>query len=274
VSLASQSSGRRARLTIAYDGAPFHGFAQNVGVRTVMGDLRAAMERVVRRPMELTGAGRTDAGVHAWGQVVSGDLPGETDLADLAHRLNRLCGPSIVVRDVAWTEDAGFDARFSAVWRQYRYHVLNSPAPNPFTAERAWHVAQPLALWAMAAGCDALIGEHDFSAFCRRPKAPADQPPPSMTRHVLSAGWSPVGDDERPGLLRFEIRANAFCHQMVRSIVGVLVRVGLGQITPGDVRAILVGRDRSAASQIAPPHGLCLWEVGYPAPVRPAAATA
>ena len=144
MSLASQSSGRRARLTIAYDGAPFHGFAQNVGVRTVLGDLRAAMERVVRRPMELTGAGRTDAGVHAWGQVVSGDLPGETDLADLAHRLNRLCGPSIVVRDVAWTEDAGFDARFSAVWRQYRYHVLNSPAPTrsppsgPGTSPSRW----------------------------------------------------------------------------------------------------------------------------------------
>lgn len=255
---------RRARLTIAYDGAPFHGFAENAGVRTVMGDLRVAIERVLRGPVELTGAGRTDAGVHAWGQVVSGDLPASADLADLAHRLNQLCGPAIVVRDAQWSTDPDFDARFSALWRHYRYSVLNGEVANPFTAYRAWHVTRPLALWAMQAGCDGLIGEHDFSAFCRKPKVPAGQVPPSLTRRVISAGWSSVGDDERPGLLRFEIRANAFCHQMVRSIVGVLVRVGLGELTPGDVRGILVRGDRAAASQIAPPHGLCLWEVGYP----------
>ncbi|HQV56630.1 MAG TPA: tRNA pseudouridine(38-40) synthase TruA [Ilumatobacteraceae bacterium] len=260
---------RRVRLTVAYDGEPFHGFAENDGVRTVMGDLRAAIETVCRMPVELTGAGRTDAGVHGWGQVVSGDLPAPIDLNDLRVRVTKMCGPSIVVRDAAWTA-ADFSARFSAEWRHYRYHVLNAPAPNPFTAHRAWHVAKPLRLWAMQAAADALIGEHDFSAFCRRPKVAADQPQPSMTRRVISTRWSAVDDDERPGLLRFEIRANAFCHQMVRSIVGTLVDVGAGKLTPGDIRPILLSKDRARAGQVAPPHGLCLWEVSYPPDELPA----
>ncbi len=257
-------AGRRARMTVAYDGGGYHGFAENAGVRTVMGELRAAVARVVRVDVPLTGAGRTDAGVHAWGQVVSGDLPVGTDLADLRHRLNRLLGPEISIRAVEWADRADFDARFSASWRQYRYHVDNHPDPNPFTRTTAWHVSAPLALWAMNAGCDALIGEHDFAAFCRRPKvAPGDQAP-SLRRHVQRARWLAVDDEQRPGLLRFEIRANAFCHQMVRSVVGLLVRVGLGAVTPGEVRSILLAGDRAAASQIAPPHGLVLWEVGYP----------
>ena len=119
---------------------------------------------------------------------------------------------------------------------------------------------QPLALWAMQAACDPLIGEHDFSSFCRPPKVGPDQPEPSMVRRVLSARWRQL---DEPAHLRFEIRANAFCHQMVRSIVGTLVDVGLGKASPGDVRGILVARDREAAGQVAPPYGLVLWEVGY-----------
>jgi tRNA pseudouridine38-40 synthase len=263
-------------LTIAYDGAPFRGFAANDGVRTVMGDLSAAIATVVRQPVALTGAGRTDAGVHAWGQVVSGDLPEHVDLADLTRRLNKLCAPAIAVRDAAWVDD-DFDARFSATYRHYRYDVWNAPTPNPLLAGRAWFVPQPLALWAMTAACDPLIGEHDFSSFCRRPRAsraslrasePLDSvgdggPEPSMVRRVLSARWSTLDD---PAHLRFEIRATAFCHQMVRSIVGTLVDVGLGKASPGDVRGILLARNREAAGQVAPPYGLVLWEVGYPHP--------
>lgn len=255
---------RRARLTVAYDGAPFHGFAENEGVRTVMGDLRAALQKVCRMQLELTGAGRTDAGVHGWGQTVSGDLPAHVDLDGLAARVSRMCAPSIVVRSAAWA-DEDFNARFSALWRQYRYHVLNSAAPNPFATGRAWHVGEPLRMWAMQAAAEALIGEHDFSAFCRRPKVTDDKPEPSMVRRVISTRWTAIDDDERPGLLRFEIRATAFCHQMVRSIVGTLVEVGLGKLTPGDIRPILLSGDRSRAGRVAPPHGLCLWEVGYPA---------
>jgi tRNA pseudouridine38-40 synthase len=260
---------RRARLTVVYDGTDFHGFAANNGVRTVMGELTAAISTVLRLPVELTGAGRTDRGVHAWGQVVSGDLPDDTDLDALARRLNKLCAPDIAVRSATWAAP-DFDARFSALWRHYRYDVWSSPAPNPLLARRSWWVGRPLALWAMRAGADALIGEHDFSSFCRRRRRTAEaddaQPEPSLVRRVISATWHPLptpGDDSGT-LLRFEIRANAFCHQMVRSIVGTLVDVGTGKLSPGGVKAILDARDRSAAGQVAPPTGLTLWEVGYP----------
>ncbi len=250
----------KVRLTVAYDGSSFRGFAANPGVATVQGSLAEAISMVVRQPVVLTGAGRTDAGVHAWGQVVSGSLPGDVDLEDLARRLNKLLSPSIAVRGAAWTTD-DFDARHSATWRHYRYDVWNDPAPNPLLAGRAWFVPQPLALWAMQASCDPLIGEHDFASFCRRPKIDDGAPEPSLVRRVLSATWRAL---DTPAHLRFEIRANAFCHQMVRSIVGTLVDIGLGRATPGDVRGILVARDRDAAGQVAPPHGLTLWEVGYP----------
>jgi tRNA pseudouridine38-40 synthase len=258
-----EPTSRRARLVVAYDGSAFHGFAPNEGVATIAGVLADALSRIVRQPVDLTGAGRTDAGVHAWGQVVSVDLPSAVDLDDLRRRVNSLCRPSIVVRSVAWAAP-NFDARFSASWRHYRYTVLNEPVPDPFLAATAWHVEQPLSLRAMRLACDPLIGEHDFSAFCRSPKPGPDQPAPSMVRRVLSADWR---TDMRPTgqqVLVFEIRATAFCHQMVRSIVGTLVDVGRGRLHAGDMRAILLSRDRSRAGQVAPPHGLCLWSVGYP----------
>ena len=254
---------RRARFVVAYDGSSLHGFAENDGVPTVMGVLRAAMEQVVRMPLDLVGAGRTDAGVHAWGQVTSGDLPASTDLAGLVRRLNRMCGPRIGIRSAEWCEDPEFSARFSARWRHYRYLIVNHEHTNPFLSPLAWHVPQPLDVAAMQLGCDPLIGEHDFSSFCRRPKPMPDAAPPSMTRRVQLARWADARSEYGPGVLRFEIRANAFCHQMVRSIVGTLVDVGLGRLRAGDVRGILVARDRAGAGTVAPPHGLCLWEVGY-----------
>ncbi len=253
---------RRARVTVAYDGTDFHGFAQNRDVRTVMGELRTAIEKVVRGPVGLVGAGRTDTGVHAWGQVVSCDLPARCNLEGLTRRVNRMCGPQIAVRDWVWADDPEFSARFSATYRHYRYHVVNAPQSNPFVARTAWHIVAPLRTWAMQLACDPLIGEHDFSSFCRCPKLVEGEAPPSLVRRVFSADWQPVAGDV-PGLLRFEIRANAFCHQMVRSLVGTLVRVGLGELHAGDMRSILVQRDRTAAGQVAPPQGLVLWEVGY-----------
>jgi len=254
---------KRARLTVAYDGTSFHGFAENDGVRTVMGELRDAVERVVRQPIELVGAGRTDAGVHGWGQVVSCDLPDDTDLDVLVRRINRMCGPQVVARAAVWATGPAFSARFSAKWRHYRYDVWNSPQPNAFLASTSWHVATPLALPALRLSCDPLIGEHDFSSFCRRPKVVEGQPEPSMKRNVMLARWSEVPTDYGEGLLRFEIRANAFCHQMVRAIVGTMVDAGAGRLHAGDIRGILLARDRQTAGQVAPPHGLCLWEVGY-----------
>jgi tRNA pseudouridine38-40 synthase len=248
----------RVRLTVAYDGSGFHGFAPNPGVRTVGGTLRQAIEKVTRCPVELTCAGRTDAGVHAWGQVVSLDLPEDRfDRVALARSLNRLCGPAIVVRD-ARAAPADFDARRSATGRTYRYTIVNRPVPDPFLAHVAWHVAEPLDLELLHLGCDPLVGEHDFSAFCRRPRH-RDGSQPSLVRSVRRAGWSDLSD----GVLRFEIEANAFCHQMIRSLVGTLVDVGSGRRHAGELLGILAARDRANASTLAPPQGLCLWAVDY-----------
>ncbi len=258
---------RRARLLVAYDGAPFHGFAVNDGVATVMGSLSDAVGRIVRSAPEdlgLVGAGRTDAGVHAWGQVVSCALPAETDLGDLAYRVNRMLGPSIAVRAADWVPD-DFHARFSATARHYRYLVWNAPHPNPLLAHRSWHVPTPLVRWALDAACDPLLGVHDFTSFCRRAKVADGDPEPTLVRRVIDARWTIV--DEH--LLRFEISANAFCRQMVRSIVGTLVDVGRGKLTPGEIRSVLAARDRSAAGTVAPPHGLTLWHVDYPDAAMP-----
>jgi len=254
---------RVVRLTVAYDGTDFRGFAESVGVRTVMGRLSAAVATVVRRPVELVGAGRTDAGVHGWGQVVSGELPADTDLDRLVRSLNGICGPEVVVRSAEWADD-GFSARFSATGRTYHYDVWNDRVGNPLLARTTWHVPFPLDLDAMNAAAAPLVGEHDFSSFCRRPRPAPGMDPPSLVRHLHAARWSDVANDWDGRLLRFEISASSFCHQMVRSIVGTLVDIGLGKASPGDVRGILLARDRSAAGQVAPPHGLVLWEVGYP----------
>jgi len=249
----------RVRMTVAYDGSGYHGFAPQPGVETVGGNLRDALERVLQDEVELTCAGRTDTGVHAWGQVVSFDAPADRfDPLVLGRSVNRLCGPAIVVRDVERAAD-GFDARRSATGRTYRYTIVNRPVPDPFLAHLAWHVDEPLDLDLLRLGCDPLVGEHDFSAFCRRPKL-RDGGEASLVRTVRRAGWSDQGE----GVLRFEIEANAFCHQMIRSIVGTLVDVGLARKHAGELLGIIAGRDRSKGSQLAPPQGLCLWAVSYP----------
>jgi tRNA pseudouridine38-40 synthase len=224
-----------------------------------MGELLAAVERVVRRPVELSMSGRTDAGVHGWGQVLSGDLPADVDPDDLRRRVNKMCAPDIAIRSIVWAEP-GFDARFSATSRRYRYHVWNDPAPNPLLADLTWHVHRPLDLDAMAAAVAPLVGEHDFSSFCRKPKVPDDAEPASMVRIVHAAGWGRLGASP---MLRFEITGSAFCHQMVRSIVGTTVDVGAGRIDAARMPAILAARDREVAGAVAPPSGLVLWEVGY-----------
>ncbi len=180
------SDTRNVCLTVAYDGTDFRGFAESAGVRTVMGDLRRAVEQVVRSPVELAAAGRTDAGVHGWGQVVSGELPATTDLRRLQRSVNGLCAPDISVRDAAWV-DASFSARFSATGRTYRYHVWNDPAPNPLLTRTAWHVPLDVDREAMNDAASSLLGEHDFSSFCRRPKPGPGFDEPSLVRHLHAA---------------------------------------------------------------------------------------
>ncbi len=158
-----------------------------------------------------------------------------------------------------WHPDGQFDARFSATWRHYRYTISNTPTANPFLAATAWHVHEALDLRSMILACDPLIGEHDFTSFCRKPPVLRDagsaavlEHPPTMVRRVLLARWTTVAWDERadgaPELLRFEIRATAFCHQMVRSIVGLLVDVGRGRRTAGEVRGVLLARATARAA--------------------------
>jgi tRNA pseudouridine38-40 synthase len=248
----------RIRIVVAYDGSGFHGFARNDGVRTVAGELAGAIGRFLGHEVDLTVAGRTDAGVHARGQVVTFDAEAdEPDLPGLVRSLNHQCGPEIAVRDAALVP-ADFDARFSALARRYRYLVLNRPHPDPFLAATSWHVERPLDRWAMELACDPFIGEHDFAAYCRRPKL-RDGSVASLVRRVHDASWHDDGD----GLLRFEIEAGSFCHQMVRSVVGTMVAVGSGKLRAGEVAGIIRSGDRSRAGDLAPPQGLTLWSVAY-----------
>jgi tRNA pseudouridine38-40 synthase len=248
-------------MTIAYDGTGFSGFsAQPGGVRTVGGSLAEAIQKVLKHPVKFVVAGRTDAGVHAWGNVCHFDSPlsrGELEeaLPTLQRALNKMLKPKIVVRSAA-VADEGFDARFSAVARRYRYTVLNRDVPDPFRAATSWQVEEELDLRSMQLACDPLIGEHDFSSFCRKPPDPSG----SNVRRLHDARWLDLGE----GVLRFDVEASSFCQQMVRSIVGTMVEVGLGKKRAGDLAWIIRSKDRSLAGQLAPPHGLCLWEVVYP----------
>jgi tRNA pseudouridine38-40 synthase len=245
----------RVRMLVAYDGKAFRGFAaQREGVRTVGGDLGAAITKVLGHPVELTCAGRTDAGVHAWGQVVTFDAPPGLEPDRLQESLNGMLGPEIVVR-TAELVAPGFDARRSARWRHYRYTLLNRPVPDPFLAPYAWWVPAPIEMSTLRLGADPFIGEHDFSSFCRKPTSGN----PSLVRRVLESHWTALGD----GVLRYDVRATAFCWQQVRAMVGTMVEVGTGKRRPGDLLPILRACDRARAGELAPPQGLCLWEVGY-----------
>lgn len=251
---AGSSARTHLALTIAYDGTAFHGFAAQPDQRTVAGELLEALGQALRGDVaDLVGAGRTDAGVHAWGQVVSFSTGADVDPDALAARLNRRLGPEIVVRE-ARVVDVGFSARRSATARTYRYTVVNRPVPDPFRARYAWWVPEPLDLARLRLAADPFVGEHDFAAFCR--KGPEGS---TTVRRVLRSHW----DDLDEGILRYEIRANAFCWQMVRSIVGTQVEIGRGRITAGDVLRIIRSRDRQQAGRLAPPEGLCLWRVDY-----------
>ena len=244
------------RFTVAYHGEPFAGLARNEGVDTVAGRLEDAFSLITGGTVRLVGAGRTDRGVHAIGQVISVDLPVEFPLDLLCRRVNKLCAPYISVREPAIVDDR-FDARHSARFRAYRYLVWNSDIPSPLLGDRSWHVPYHLDVAAMAAGAIEMVGDHDFSSMCRRP--PDIGPEVPLRRTVLSAAWSGTAGD----LLEFDIRGLAFCHQMVRSIVGLCVDIGRGRRSAADVAGILAARNRAAAPPVAPAHGLCLMEVGY-----------
>jgi tRNA pseudouridine38-40 synthase len=220
---------------------------------TVQGEIDAALSRVLRsQEMESTGAGRTDAGVHALGQVMSvREVGDETDLDRLRAALNSVLGGRIAVR--ACTEaDPEFNARFSARSRLYVYAILQSDVPDPFLMRTAlWH-RKELSLDAMNEAAGHLIGEHDFSSFGRVP------PGASAKRTLFELSCS-----RSSSIIRIRARANAFIQQMVRSLVGTLIQVGEGRRGPDEAAGVLEARDRVAAGPVAPPHGLCLVSVEY-----------
>lgn len=246
----------KLRLLLAYDGSGFRGFALNPGVRTVAGVLTQALQKILKQEISLTCAGRTDAGVHAWGQVVSfeveiGDI--RLDLDRLRDSLNKMCGPEVVVRQADWAS-ADFDARRYATKRIYRYRILNQPVPDPFKSGFVWHLPAELDVESMNQAAQFVVGEHDFASFCRQ----SDDK--SLVRRVVNASWTRQAEARE---VMLEIAASAFCHQMVRSLVGTFVEVGLRRRSPESLLDVIAAKDRHAAGNLAPPQGLCLWEVVY-----------
>lgn len=239
------------RIDLAYDGSEFHGYARQPNVRTVQGELEAALFKLTD-VVETTVAGRTDKGVHARAQVVSFEAEQDLDTDLVFRSLNRQLAPEIAVSRVA-VAPAGFSARFSATGRAYTYLVLNRSVPDPFLARTSWFYKTPLDLDLMNRGVAHLVGEHDFAAFCRR------APDRSTQRRLDSALWT----DLDRGLLAFDVAASSFCHQMVRSMVALSVEIGRGRVAPEQVPAILSSRDRHQSKGAAPAHGLTLVAVDY-----------
>jgi tRNA pseudouridine38-40 synthase len=255
----------RLRLDLAYDGSGFHGWARQDGLRTVQGDVETALDTVLRTSgTTLTVAGRTDTGVHARGQVAHVDVDPDA-LAEatgrshdassdaLLRRLNGVLGRDVRVRYVSEAPD-GFDARFSAVWRRYCYRIADDAAVvDPLSRGHVLTWARPLDLDRMNEAAALLVGEHDFASFCRKREGA------TTIRSLLDLSWTRVD-----GVAEATVRADAFCHNMVRSLVGCLLAVGEGRRDPQWAGEVLAARVRDSAVTVVQAHGLTLEEVGYP----------
>jgi len=255
----------RVRLDLAYDGTGFCGWAQQPGLRSVAGVLGEALGTVLRTPVRLVVAGRTDAGVHARGQVAHLDVAGEVldglrardgavGTAVLVRRLARVLPQDVVVRDARVVPD-GFDARFSALSRRYAYRVGDG-VPDPLTRSFVLRHRGVLDVAAMAEGARALVGLHDFAAYCKA------RPDATTVRTLLRLDWCRAPDGPDAGLVVAHVEADAFCHSMVRALVGACLAVGEGRRDPSWPAQVLADRCRVAA--VAPAHGLTLEQVRYP----------
>jgi tRNA pseudouridine38-40 synthase len=243
----------RYRLDLAYDGTWFHGFARQAGdVRTVEGVLGEALQRLFREELAVVVAGRTDTGVHARHQVVSFTADREIEPSRVVRAVTSMLGPEVVATGCELVAD-DFSARFDALWRVYRYHLLDAEIPDPLRRHTVWHVGHPLDVSAMHEAAQGLVGEHDFASFCRRREGRRTE----RTVHAASVSRDP------DGVIVFEIRAKAFCHQMVRSLTAFLVEVGRGRRPPNSVGEAVAAKNRDAVPSPAPPTGLVLWDVGY-----------
>lgn len=237
------------RLDLAYDGSRFFGYAKQPDVRTVQGDVEAALEPHTGG-VETFVAGRTDKGVHATEQVVSFTCDA-IDTDRVMWSLNSQLAPEIAARRLVEVP-IDFHARYSATGRAYRYRINNSSVHDPLSAGTTFTYQEPLDVDSMNRAVATLVGSHDFAAFCRKQDGKATK------RVVLWAYWRRTGD-----IVEFSIGANAFCHQMVRSIVGACLEVGRGRIAPDAVLEILASQDRHRSAGAAPPHALVLVAVAY-----------
>jgi tRNA pseudouridine38-40 synthase len=254
---------RTLKLTIAYDGTNFAGWQRQATERTVQAVIEDALVPFEGERVVITGAGRTDAGVHAAGQVASLRMQSGIDTVDLQRALNATLPDDIRILDVEEAPPA-FNARFDARRKTYHYLLWSGSVMPPSLRYHAWHVAQPLAFDVMNAAANVLLGTHDFAAF---QAAGSDVQTTARALVVsrivrLSPGPTiPMGD----GLLCYEVTGSGFLRHMVRNIVGTLVDVGRGRLAPEEMRTILISRDRGRASATAPAHGLILWAVEYAA---------
>ena len=241
----------RYRATVEYDGHNFLGFQYQARGCTVQGELENAIERVAQQRVRVAGAGRTDAGAHAIGQVIAFDVAWRHSTPDLMRALNAVLPKEIALRDCSIAH-SDFHPRYDALWRRYCYTVWNEPVRSPLGQRYAHHVADPLNVEVMRGASGCLLGSHDFGAF--------GQPTQGLNtvRNVMQAGWLASGS-----LLVFEITANAFLRHMVRTIVGTLLQVGRGHMKPDEIDNLVSSGVRGAAGPPAPANGLCLMKIGY-----------
>lgn len=244
---------RHIRLLVEYDGTSLCGWQRQANGPTVQGHLEAALGKILTHEVAVGGASRTDAGVHARGQVASFRTERSIPLHGVRRGLNSLLPPQIAIRDAAEVPD-DFHPRFSATGKHYRYTILARPDRSPRWRDRAWHHPEPLSIEAMAAAAAPLIGEHDFTAFRAAGCAAT-----TTTRRVEAIEVSAPD----PELLVVDVRGNAFLRNMVRILVGTLVEAGAGHRDPGQVAEILASKDRTRAGITAPAQGLELIEVQY-----------
>jgi tRNA pseudouridine38-40 synthase len=240
------------KLTVEYDGTNYHGWQFQPNCESIQAVLERAISTFFGASIRITGSGRTDAGVHALGQVVNFFTDKESSPYRIGRALNALTPPDISIKEVELVADS-FDARRDAQSRIYEYHILNRPTPSPFLLKRAWHLHERLDVDAIRAAIACLIGEHDFTSF-RAAGCDAAHPVRKVYRTTL---------EQRGELLVYTIEATAFLRHMVRNLVGSLVEVGMGERSAQAFAEILEARDRIKAGKTAPPHGLYLIEVKY-----------
>jgi tRNA pseudouridine38-40 synthase len=245
------AEGMRMRATVAYDGTDYGGFQRQANAPSVQAELEAAVARVTQEEGSVLAAGRTDAGVHAVGQVIAFDTGWSHGVGNLQRALNAALPPDIAIREVCEVPSR-FHPRYDARSRRYRYTLNNTPVRCPLSRRYSVHVSRLLDVAAMQRTALSLVGEHDFATFGRPPQGH------NTVRRVVDAEWS-----GEPACLTFDIEANAFLYRMVRSVVGTLLLVGQGQMQVEEFVAVMEACDRSMAGPTALPHGLCLMEVKY-----------